>query len=360
MTPRTHEAIAVGPTGNLQGSVKFYSLDTGRIIKWRSFTPLPMPDQVIECVNALGLRKRQGRTFCFFNWHLAPFEWTDSVPEDYDKFQGLLEEEEAAFPDISAKLPGVELEADKATFQTVEDELDLLFEDLVAATLDNAGIDLHKQLQLACMADKNRQANMAPAMIEPEQDEIVYKITFDLPNAGLQGGIPYEADEVPTPAVAVPAAPVQDNARQYLIRLHRSVIGNQPYDSYAPRMQFLQLGEVQAHRSVIDAAQNIGNNKQEWIYATTSSKPMVDNAEQAIIPELMTESEDEMKVWGYLMTQYNLKPGLRKFGKRGATAVVDKLTQLHIMDTWTAMDPSKLSREERMKALPSLMFLKEK
>jgi hypothetical protein len=86
MTPRTHEAIAVGPTGNLQGSVKFYSLDTGRIIKRRSFTPLPMPDQVIECVNALGLCKRQGRTFCFFNWHLAPFEWTDSVPEDYDKF----------------------------------------------------------------------------------------------------------------------------------------------------------------------------------------------------------------------------------------------------------------------------------
>jgi hypothetical protein len=60
------------------------------------------------------------------------------------------------------------------------------------------------------------------------------------------------------------------------------------------------------------------------------------------------------------MTQYNLKPGLRKFGKRGAIAVRDELTQLHIMDTWTAMDPSKLPREERMKALSSLLFLKEK
>jgi hypothetical protein len=86
------------------------------------------------------------------------------------------------------------------------------------------------------MADKNRQANMAPAMIEPEQDEIVYKITFDLLDAGLQGGIQYKADEVPVPAAAVPAAPVQDDVRQYPIRLHRSVIGNQPYDSYAPRM----------------------------------------------------------------------------------------------------------------------------
>ena len=33
MTPRTHACIACGPTGNLQGSVKFYCLTTGRIPK---------------------------------------------------------------------------------------------------------------------------------------------------------------------------------------------------------------------------------------------------------------------------------------------------------------------------------------
>jgi hypothetical protein len=144
MMPRTHKAIAVGPTGNLQGSVKFYSLDTGWIIKQWLFTPLPMPDQVIECVNAIGLRERQGHTFWFLNRQLAPFEWTVSVPEDNDKFQGLLEEEEATFPNISAKLPGVEFEAEEASFQTVEDEPDPPFEDLAAAALDNAGINLHK------------------------------------------------------------------------------------------------------------------------------------------------------------------------------------------------------------------------
>jgi hypothetical protein len=30
------------------------------------------------------------------------------------------------------------------------------------------------------------------------------------------------------------------------------------------------------------------------------------------------------------------------------------------MDTWTAMDPTKLTREERMRALSTLLFLKEK
>jgi hypothetical protein len=55
-----------------------------------------------------------------------------------------------------------------------------------------------------------------------------------------------------------------------------------------------------------------------------------------------------------------LKPGLRKFGEKGAMAAMDELTQLHVMDTWTAMDPSKLSREDRMGALSLLLFPKEK
>jgi len=60
------------------------------------------------------------------------------------------------------------------------------------------------------------------------------------------------------------------------------------------------------------------------------------------------------------MTQYNLKPGLRKFGARGVNAAVKELTQLHIMDIWTPLEVSKISREQQMHVLPSLMFLKEK
>jgi hypothetical protein len=33
MAPRMHAAIALGPTGNMQGSVKFYCLTTGRVLK---------------------------------------------------------------------------------------------------------------------------------------------------------------------------------------------------------------------------------------------------------------------------------------------------------------------------------------
>jgi hypothetical protein len=119
MTPRTYKAIAMGPTGNLQGTVKFFCLTTGRILK-RSFTPYPMPDRVIKLVNAIGLCEKQGRTFWFLNRRQEPYEWTDTIPEDDPEFQGLLkEEEEAAYPDISAELPGVELESKEVNYTAV-------------------------------------------------------------------------------------------------------------------------------------------------------------------------------------------------------------------------------------------------
>jgi hypothetical protein len=102
---------------------------------------------------------------------------------------------------------------------------------------------------------------------------------------------------------------------------------------------------------------------EEQLLATTAStslKEMVDDMTHDIDRDLCTTSEDEMRVWAYLMVQYNLKPGLRKFGSRGEEAAVKELSQLHIMDMWTWMETSKLSCEQRMHALSWLLFLKEK
>ena len=130
-------------------------------------------------------------------------------------------------------------------------------------------------------------------------------------------------------------------------------------------MTFLQLGEVRTHRSVTDAKKFAGMTKDKIIHTTTSSQivhlePKIDVTENVVDPKLVTMSKDKIKEWASLMMQYNLKPGLRKFGAKGAAVAINKLTQLHIMDTWTAMDPSKLSREDQVKVLLSLLFLKEK
>ena len=66
MVARTHACIALGPTGNLQGSMKFYCLTTGRVLKRCFFTVIPTPDRIICRVNEIGAREGKSRTFrCF-------------------------------------------------------------------------------------------------------------------------------------------------------------------------------------------------------------------------------------------------------------------------------------------------------
>jgi hypothetical protein len=116
------------------------------------------------------------------------------------------------------------------------------------------------------------------------------------------------------------------------------------------------------HRSVLDGRQYARMTKEERIHAVTWSgvEQAVDDMVHTIDKELVTKSEDELKVWAYVMTQYNLKPGQQKFGEKGAAAAINELTQLHIMDAWMAMDPSQVMHKDRVRALSSLLFLKEK
>jgi hypothetical protein len=53
LTSRTVGGISLGPTGNIKGTYKFLSILTGKLIKARSFTPLPMPEEVINLVEGM-------------------------------------------------------------------------------------------------------------------------------------------------------------------------------------------------------------------------------------------------------------------------------------------------------------------
>jgi hypothetical protein len=82
----THKAIALGPTGNLQGSLKIYCLTTGGVLKRQSFTAIPMPFCIIKRVDTIGLQEKQGWEFHFVNRNKEPYEWTDENPEDDPNF----------------------------------------------------------------------------------------------------------------------------------------------------------------------------------------------------------------------------------------------------------------------------------
>ena len=53
---------------------------------------------------------------------------------------------------------------------------------------------------------------------------------------------------------------------------------------------------------------------------------MLSDVEHDQDSELITQSEDEMDVMKYLLTQYNLKEGLKHFGEKGIAAAKGELT----------------------------------
>jgi hypothetical protein len=279
MTPQTHKAIAMGLMGNQQWTVKFFCLTTGCILKQRLFTPYPMSDRVINHVNAIGLCEKQGHTFWFLNRKQEPYEWTDTIPEDDPKFQGLLEdEEEAAYPDISAELPGVELKSKEVDYAAVTDEPVPNFEQLAATVFDNAGINPQDPLRTTRAA----AGRTGPTLVEADDDKIVYEITFNLPDAGLDGGnvVPNEAP-APHPDRGNPIFDMANKTVEvttnqcYPDQSRRSVVGHQPYDTYAPRMSFLQMREVRAHRSVLDATKYVGmKNKNKYMQRHGQRPPL--------------------------------------------------------------------------------------
>jgi len=201
-----------------------------------------------------------------------------------------------------------------------------------------------------------------------DEDEVVYKLMFDLPDAGLGAVAGSDdtsdigSDRRDDVSTVVMGADDDTAGRRYPTRTRRSVVGNQPYDTYAPRTTFLQLGAVRAHRSVLEANRLARMTQEERLLAmtTTASKPFVDDAAHRVDQAICTTLEEGLGVMAYLLTQYNVKPGLHKFGTRGEKAALKEMTHLHIMDTLTPMEAGKLSREQRMRALSSLLFLKEK
>ncbi len=90
------------------------------------------------------------------------------------------------------------MERKEADFNAITKEEEPDFQALAAAVLNNAGINPDVRIRAA---NKNIGVNAkpwGPAIVEANQDKIVYEITFDLPDAGLalgQNMVPTSADK---------------------------------------------------------------------------------------------------------------------------------------------------------------------
>jgi hypothetical protein len=113
---------------------------------------------------------------------------------------------------------------------------------MAAHALDNAGINPEDWLQ-ASHALANRDAlapHAGPALIDADDDKILYVITFDLPDTGLGKNVVPPDNDVPAAAATAPPVIAAEAEQRYPQQSRRSALGWQPYDKHAPRITFVQ------------------------------------------------------------------------------------------------------------------------
>jgi hypothetical protein len=100
-------AIALGPSHNTQGGIKFYTLTTGKVVVRRKFKRLPMTDAVIACIGLLAVGQPSHPVVTDRKGH--PIGEVAMEHFDYDNAEADDDLPGVHLPDTdeSAKIPGV-------------------------------------------------------------------------------------------------------------------------------------------------------------------------------------------------------------------------------------------------------------
>ena len=59
------------------------------------------------------------------------------------------------------------------------------------------------------------------------------------------------------------------------------------------------------------------------------------------------DNEHKKLVLHYVMMQYSLKAGLKRFGKYGEAAITKELTQIHQLNNFEPRDENTMTKEEK-------------
>eukprot|EP00984_Skeletonema_dohrnii_P016801 scaffold7524_cov79-Skeletonema_dohrnii-CCMP3373.AAC.1 len=78
------------------------------------------------------------------------------------------------------------------------------------------------------------------------------------------------------------------------------------------------------------------------------------------ILEPMEIVEDDLPIMGMIFAQFSLKKGIREFGEKAEQGAMKEMKQMHDMDAFIPRHFKSLTKEERMRALSTLIFLKQK
>ena len=229
MTPRTEGAIALLPVGNLQGSVKFFSLTTSKVVVRDKWTVLPMPRQVVDFLNAMAKSTQRVRDEPLFSignaevidvdepaasssciYDTEPMRViTNSHVADRDSSTSVYYDEPAAEYDVVA--------ADDPINSTDSDPMPEVVSELRGDDADTDGADTGADTE-AEHAGANEDTSDPTSL-----SSLPSSTVSSLPSSTVSSPMSLTGSELPSPTLdEPPAAPVASPTSRYNLRSNRS------------------------------------------------------------------------------------------------------------------------------------------
>ena len=319
---RTLGAIALNPTGNVNGDYYFLSLATGDRISRHQWTELPIPPSAIARVEQLALDEgqpliqEQGLVVEWRPDHAIDedeydrdFYPADDTDDDATVFADLdpIDAEELAdlnldAPDLIPTVPALPPAADQGALL---DDLDDVVPDVEQHEEDP---DTNEEVGATTETNEEVGATIGAATETTEE-----------PGASQESGVPLEATH-------------QVNEGRYNLRqrlpptntLARAMDNPHSSKSYFPPTTLLQQHEC------TDEAQT------------------------------MTLDEQKKFAFGFIMTQMTAKAGIKKHGAAAEEALLQEFMQLEDLTVYEPVHPSSLTAKQRKETLRAINLIKEK
>ena len=327
MSSRTTGAIALRPTGNVQGGYYFLSLSTGKRLNRFAWTALPMPGEVIDRVHELARRNPAGGD--------VVFGWRDGTEiDDEDGDEDDLRDED---------------------YYPSDDEDDSDEDDDSAAGSDvddpNAGVGSdHESVQGDDSDDSADGADDPP--VDNNNDGGDYPDNDDDPDDDEGPDYP-DDDEGPVDAEDTDGA-VPEGVADATKVLPEGV---------ADATEVVPEGVADAMDKKYGVRRRSGLRSRKPPRSPSKTKvpqSAAHHALNALIGHELGSLHGLPVSEQVALTQYSLKRGLATFGQVAVDAVVKELKQLHDRRTIHPKLAADLSIGEKRKALGYLMFIKEK
>ena len=411
MTDRTEPCICLGPTGNMQGGVNCYNLETKQVVERRTIKVLPMPARVEKRVRVLGMRakqKRVGERLQFLNRHRERFAW--DIDDEGEELVETSPPHET--DDLPAEIPGVQLESD--------------FDDLNAVIEPN--LPTPEQQATAALANANLTPDDAPVQItgvdvddlDPPGDNVVTDDEDDGPDdeESQEDSVEYlgenmggdhveeasviEVDEASDDDMADDDANDEDSdeetedlleteeetiERRYPTRVRKQAtqltIDDPRQKSYRTTVRdgaihidpsFVEETREDLKITSDDLFQEV-ENKERVNFMVPKTAGVIQDALTHVCNGALGLADMHMPDRGgslihdgivqhvlgvVLAEQYSINKGIRLFGDRARESVKKELRQLHDYVTYVPVHPEELTKEQKQQALASLIFITEK